>query len=291
MSLGQLLRAAADRFREAGIDAPEHDARTLLAHALGRPGHALALGEPADPHLCATYGALVERRCRREPLQHLIGRAHFRHLSVAVGPGVFVPRPETEVMTGWAVGQLRRMAAERGRPLAVDLGTGSGAIAKAIATEVVDVDVHAVELSEDAARWAARNLADTSVNLHVGDMASALPELDGQVDLVVANPPYIPLDAYASVAPEARDYDPVTALFSGADGLDAIRVVADVAARLLRPGGLLCVEHAEVQDQTAPAVLVAHGGFQAVRDHQDLTGRPRFVTAVRRRLVLAGWDE
>ena len=120
-------------------------------------------------------------------------------------------------------------------------------------------------------------------------MADALPELDGTVDLVIANPPYIPLDAYASVAPEARDHDPALALFSGPDGLDAIRALVRVAARLLRAGGLLCFEHADVQGEAAPAVVPAAAGFAGVRDHRDLTGRPRFVTAVRRAVTLAGW--
>jgi len=139
-----------------------------------------------------------------------------------------------------------------------------------------------VEMSEDAARWAERNLAGTGVELHVGDMAQAVPELDGTVDLVIANPPYIPLEAFESVAPEARDHDPTVALFSGLDGLDAIKIVVEVATRLLRPAGLLTFEHADVQGDSAPAVVTASEAFTAVRDHRDLTGRPRFVTAVRR---------
>src|SRR3712207_701589 len=143
----------------------------------------------------------------------------------------FVPRPETEVMTGWAVEQLRPLVFRMQRPLVVELCTGSGAIAKALVDELPRLRVHAVELSEDAANWAARNLSGTSVELHLGDMASALPELNGTVDLVIANPPYIPLEAYESVAPEVRDHDPALALFSGEDGLDAIRVLVKVAAR------------------------------------------------------------
>ena len=164
----------------------------------------------------------------------------------------------------------------------VELCAGSGAISRALAAEVAGLTVHAVEVSEEAAQWAARNLSGTGVELHVADMATALPELDGQVDLVIANPPYIPLDAYLSVTPEVRDHDPAVALFSGDDGLDAMRVVARVAARLLRDGGLACAEHAEVQEQSAPAVFTATATFSSVRDHRDLTGRPRFVTAVRR---------
>ena len=185
-------------------------------------------------------------------------------------------------MTGWAVEALRPMITLLHRPLVVELCAGSGVIAKAISGELTRVDLHAVEVSEEAAAYARRNLAETLVELHVGDMATALPELDGTVDLVIANPPYIPLDAYESVATEARDHDPAVALFSGADGLDAIRVVVAVATRLLRPAGLLCYEHADLQGESAPAVAVASGAFTGVRDHRDLAGRPRFVTAVRR---------
>jgi release factor glutamine methyltransferase len=191
-------------------------------------------------------------------------------------------------MTGWAIEQLRPMvyAVARGKsrhlPVVVELGTGSGAVAKAIATELTGTRVHAVEVSEEAAAYAARNLADTTVELYVRDMSGALPELNGAVDLVIANPPYIPLDAFESVLPEVRDHDPVLALFSGQDGLDAIRVVVTEAARLLRPAGLLCIEHADVQSESAQQVLIQHGVFAAVRDHPDLSGRSRFVTAIRR---------
>jgi len=195
---------------------------------------------------------------------------------------VFVPRPETEVMTGWAIDALRPAIADGGRPRVVELCTGSGAIAKALVDELTFLDVYAVEVSPEAAAYARRNLADTLVELYVGDMADALHVLDTQIDLVIANPPYIPLDAYASVPPEVRDHDPLPALFSGDDGLDAIRVVTAVAARLLRPGGLLCFEHADVQGESAPAVVTASQAFTGIRDHLDLAGRPRFVTAVRR---------
>jgi release factor glutamine methyltransferase len=165
----------------------------------------------------------------------------------------------------------------------VDLCTGSGAIAKAVAHEVPSAKVHALELDEGAHAWATRNLAGTGVDLRQGDLASAAdlwPELVGRVDVVVCNPPYVPLEAWESVAAEARDHDPHLALFSGEDGLDAIRVLERVAARLLRPGGALGFEHADVQGETAPAVLTAAGRWSQVVDHLDLAGRPRFTTAV-----------
>ncbi len=282
MRIRPLLADAVTRLLAAGVESPQSDARILLAHAIGAELARLPLLDEIDGDQARAFEEMIILRERRIPVQHLTGKAHFRYLDLDVGPGVFVPRPETEVMTGWAIEQLRGMITLLHRPLVVELCAGSGAIAKAITTELTRVDIHAVELSENAAEYAFRNLRDTLVELHVGDMATALPELDGAVDLVIANPPYIPLDAYESVAPEARDHDPTLALFSGADGLDAIKVVARVAERLLRPAGLLAVEHADVQGESAPAVVAATRAFSAVRDHRDLAGRPRFVTAVRR---------
>jgi len=280
--------SAASQLREVGVESPEQDARQLLAYVVGIELVRLPLLDVVEDAQANHFETLINKRARRIPLQHLTGRAHFRYLELEVGPGVFVPRPETEVMTGWAIEQLRPMvyAVARGQsrhlPVVVELGTGSGAVAKAIATELTGTRVHAVEVSEEAATYAARNLADTTVELYVRDMLGALPELNGTVDLVIANPPYIPLDAFESVVPEVRDHDPVLALFSGRDGLDAIRVVVAEAARLLRPAGLLCVEHADVQGESAQQVLIQHGAFAGVRDHPDLAGRPRFVTALRR---------
>ena len=276
------LNAATAQLDAAGVESGASDARILLAFVCGVEPAMIPLLDGIDVDQQRRFDALIQARAQRVPLQHLTGRAYFRHVCLEVGPGVFVPRPETEVMTGWAVEALRRAVADGGRPRVVELGTGSGAIAKAIITEVTFVDVYAVEVSAEAAAYARRNLADTLVELYVGDMAQALHVLDGAVDLVIANPPYIPLDAYAGVAPEVRDHDPVEALFSGQDGLDAIRVLTAVAARLLRPGGLLCFEHADVQGNSAPAVVTAARAFTGVRDHHDLNRRPRFVTAVRR---------
>ncbi|HKX14754.1 MAG TPA: peptide chain release factor N(5)-glutamine methyltransferase [Propionibacteriaceae bacterium] len=283
-----LLNQAAGQLGEVGIESPQQEARQLLAYAAGVELARLPLLDTVEDAQAAYFQTLINKRAHRIPLQYLTGRAHFRHLELDVGPGVFVPRPETEVMTGWAIEQLRPMvyAVARGvsrrLPVVVELGTGSGAVAKSIATELTGTRVHAVEVSEEAAAYAARNLADTTVELHVQDMIGALPELDATVDLVISNPPYIPLDAWESVVPEVRDYDPLLALVAGQDGLDAIRVVAAEAARLLRPAGFLCVEHADVQGESAQRIVMQHGAFAGVRDHPDLNGRPRFVTAVRR---------
>ena len=293
----ELLAAAADRLRAGGVASPQHDAAELLAHVLGTTRPQLALVDEIAADRIAAYDALIERRAAREPLQHLTGVAYFRHVELAVGPGVFVPRPETELLAGWAIEQALRVVsglvagaphtstteaprhARRPEPVVVDLCTGSGAIAKAIKDEVPAAEVHAVELSEDAFPWAERNLAGTGVEVRQGDMSTAFDDLLGTVDVVVCNPPYIPLEAWESVAAEARDHDPHLALFSGQDGLDAIRVLEQRAAALLRPGGVVGFEHADEQGTAAPAVFSATGRWTDVRDHLDLAGRPRFVTA------------
>jgi release factor glutamine methyltransferase len=266
---------AAARLAEAGVASPEHDAAELLAHVLGTERSRLALVDEVGPAELEAYDALVRRRAAREPLQHLTGTAWFRHVSLEVGPGVFTPRPETELLAGWAIDVARSVPSA----VVVDLCTGSGAIAKSVAHEVPDARVHAVELDRSACAWAARNLAGTGVDLREGDAFTAFDDLLGHVDVVVCNPPYVPLEAWESVAPEARDHDPHLALFSGADGLDAIRLLAVRAAALLRPGGVVGVEHADVQGESVPALFSAVGCWTEVRDHPDLTGRARFTTA------------
>ena len=277
-----LLRAATDRLTAVGVPSPRVDAELLLADVLGIPRSRLGAIEEVPAERAAAFASLVDRRASREPLQHLTGTAGFRHLELAVGPGVFVPRPETEAVAGWAVAAAAGIVRTGRPPVVVDLCTGSGAIALAVATEVPRARVHAVELDEGAWEWASRNLRGSGVELRLGDMATAFPELDGAVDIVVSNPPYIPLEAYESVAPEARDHDPALALWGGEDGLDAVRVVEQVAARLLPAGGQVGVEHADAQGEAAPAVFVATGRWGEVRDHRDLGGRPRFLTARRR---------
>ena len=276
-SAAEVRRAATARLREAGVEGAEHDAAELLAHVLGTTRSGLVLVDGLTASQRASYERLVARRVAREPLQHLTGKTGFRHVELSVGPGVFTPRPETELLAGWAVDRARE-AVGRGA-VVVDLCTGSGAIALSIATEVPDATVHAVELDRAAVEWAGRNLAGSRVHLVQGDMADALRELDGEVDVVVCNPPYIPLEAWEGVAPEARDHDPALALWSGGDGLDAMRVLEQAAARLLRPGGWVGAEHADVQGDAAPAIFAGSGRWRDVHDHRDLAGRPRFLTA------------
>lgn len=277
MSVRRLLNAATEALSTAGVESPDHDARTLLSFVTGTPRSLLAVTGQVTSAQRQAFWSLIEARTTRRPLQHLTGSAAFRHVDLEVGPGVFVPRPETEVVAGWAIDAA--LAVTGRDPVVVELGTGSGAIALSVVHEVPRARVHAVELDDQAFGWALRNLDGTGVDLRQGDMAEAFDDLDGGVDVVVSNPPYIPLDAWESVAAEARDYDPALALWSGRDGLDAMRVVEQVAWRLLRPGGVVVAEHADVQGESAPQVFISR--WHSVADHPDLAGRPRFVTAIR----------
>ncbi|MGN6636025.1 MAG: peptide chain release factor N(5)-glutamine methyltransferase [Oryzihumus sp.] len=280
----ELVDVVAARLAQAGVPSPRFDAEELVAHVAGVERRELLRVTDVGDEARTALAALVARRVAREPLQHLLGRAWFRHVELAVGPGVFVPRPETELVAGEAVDEARRLVRERGSsgsaPVVVDLCTGSGAIALSVATEVPGARVHAVELSPDAHRWAARNLAGSGVDLRLGDMGEAFADLDRTVDVVVSNPPYIPVGADIR-DPEVADHDPALALWSGDDGLDAMRVLERVAARLLVPGGLLVAEHADLQGESAPAVFTAAARWTDVADHPDLAGRPRYVTARR----------
>lgn len=262
----------------------EPEAKVLLAHVLDVTPARLPLVAQVTDAQGALFEALVAQRAEGVPLQHLTGRAYFRTVEVEVGPGVFIPRPETELLAGWALEVLRSSVASAARHargasdlIVVELCAGSGALSKALATEFEGPRYHAVELSGDAWPYLTRNLAGTGVEPLHADMAGALPHLDGRVDLVVVNPPYIPDAARATLPPDVLR-DPDLALFSGPDGLDALRVVAREAARLLRPGGWLGAEHDDTQCMSAPA-LVSAAGFTDVEDHRDLAGRPRYVTA------------
>ncbi len=276
----RLLEEATATLTEADVASPRVDAELLLAHVTGTPRGMLLGARLQGPQL-QVYRDMVAARARRVPLQHLTGSAGFRYVDLEVGPGVFVPRPETELLAGWAVEQASAVLSS-GRstpPVVVDLCTGSGAIALSVVHEVPRAQVHAVELDEQAFGWAERNLGGTGTDLRLGDAFEAFDDLDGTVDVVVCNPPYIPLDAWESVAPEARDHDPSLALWSGDDGLDAMRRLERAAWRLLRPGGVVGAEHADAQGESAPAVFA--GRWADVRDHADLADRPRYVTARR----------
>jgi release factor glutamine methyltransferase len=282
------VRGAAATLADAGVAAAEVDAVELAAHALGVDGsevrRLMVMRDLADEAFLERYAGLIEERAARVPLQHLTGRAHFRNLTLHVGPGVFVPRPETESVAGWAIDAARDALDVAGRaPLVVDLCTGSGAIALAIKDEVPQARVHAIELSEEAHAWAQRNVEHTGldVDLRQGNAITSFGELEGQVDVVVSNPPYIPTGA-VPVDPEVRDHDPHIALFGGSeDGLAIPRLVAARAAYLLRPGGVLVMEHADSQGESLPAALTRSGNWASVEDRDDLNSRPRATIAVR----------
>jgi release factor glutamine methyltransferase len=310
-SLQDAVRHSARVLAEAGVPSAEHDAVALAAHVLrttnSQVRKLMITGAPAPEGRAPR----VAERARRVPLQHLTGKAGFRRLELKVGPGVFVPRFETELVAGLAITHLlakpRDGAADPTpnlgtvqstvprfgvvspapslglRAVVVDLCTGSGAIALAVKDEVPAADVHGVELSVLAHAWAVRNRDDLAldVDLRLGDAITAFADLEGEVDLVVSNPPYIPEGAVPK-DPEVRDHDPEVALYGGSpDGLRIPLEVASRAAVLLRPGGYFVMEHADVQGISVPAALAATGSWRDLRDHLDLNGRPRVVTAVR----------
>lgn len=283
-TLDALLAAARRDLLDAGVPSPDADAVELAAFVLGvehsEVRRRVVLRATVADDAVDRFTDLVAERTTRVPLQHLTGRAPFRRLVLAVGPGVFVPRPETEVVAGFAIDAARAAGPD---PVVVDLCTGSGAIALAVADEVTGARVHAVEVSPEAHAWAERNvtLSGLRVDLRLGDATTAFEDLEGAVDVVVSNPPYIPQDA-EPVDPEVRDHDPRVALYGGsADGLAVPLAVAARAAVLLRPGGVLVMEHADVQGDSLPAALRASGRWRDVVDRADLTGRPRATVAVR----------
>jgi release factor glutamine methyltransferase len=284
LSLDVLRRESVDALVSAGVDSPEVDAELLIGHVLGRSrGQVQAgvvTGSAVSDADAERIRSLVARRAAREPLQHITGRAPFRNLELAVGPGVFVPRPETEQVVQLAIDALWAVPSEH--PVAVDLGSGSGAIALAMATEVPHSVVYAAENSPEAFPWTSRNFEEsgaTNAHLVFVDLAEAFDELNGRVDVVISNPPYIPRAAVPR-DPEVRLFDPEHALYGGEDGLDAVRQVSQTALRLLHPGGTLVIEHGELQAAEIAALLHTDG-WNAISGHRDLLGRDRATTAIR----------
>ncbi len=283
LRLRPLIVEAAARLAEAGVGSPMPDAENLAAHVLGTERTRLALIPMVEPEIADRYRALIEQRAARIPLQHLTGTAAIGEIDLAVGPGVFVPRPETELLFAWALAYLETLPRDHA-PIVVDLCTGSGALALAIAHARPDAEVHAVELDPDALAWARRNAdariadGDTPVTLYAGDVTdpALLTALADTVDLVVANPPYIP--EAAILEPEVADHDPHRALFGGPDGLDVIRAMIPTIARLLRPGGATAIEHDDTNGGGV-AALLATADFTEIVEHTDLADKPRFVVA------------
>jgi len=282
-TITEVLTRSTETLQRAGIFGANVDAELLVGHVLGlsRGGvqAKVATSAPLSVDDVVTVSELVERRAAREPLQHITGRAPFRSMELAVGPGVFVPRPETETVAQFAIDALRAVP---GSPIGIDLGTGSGAIALAMATEVPHSRVWGVEVSPRAFIWTKQNFRESgaaNATPIFTDLAIALPELDGTVDVVISNPPYIPLGAIPR-DPEVRLHDPEIALYGGEDGLDVVRQVSTTALRLLHSGGTLVLEHGELQAAEITALLRADG-WLAVASHRDLLGRDRATTALR----------
>ncbi len=277
------LAEAASVLSATGVASPRVDAELLAAFVLDVPRGRLALVDGLTPAQRARFDQLVSARARRIPLQHLTGSAPFRNIDLAVGPGVFVPRPETELLAGWGVD----VATNDKAPIVVDLCSGSGAIAFAVANEVPRAQVYAVERATAALTWLYRNAeararaGDPWVTVVAGDAAdpAVLGELDGRVDVVLCNPPYVP--AGTPVPPEVADHDPADAVFAGADGLAVIRPVVARAAALLRPGGRFGIEHDESQASTVVDVFAYDGVFTEITGERDLAGRDRYTTARR----------
>jgi release factor glutamine methyltransferase len=286
--LRESVRAAAARLRDAGVVSADVDAVELAAYVLevdaAEVRRLMVLGGRTLP---GSYADLVDERARRVPLQHLTGRAHFRRLTLSVGPGVFVPRPETEVLVDLALVEVDRLSAAGAEAVrVVDLCSGSGAIALSVRAERPDADVRGLELSPDAYAWSVANRDRLGLDVRLEQGDATLPCFEdwaGAVDVVTVNPPYIPVGA-VPVDPEVRDHDPDVALYGGSeDGLAIPLAVARTAARLLRPGGLVLVEHADSQGESLPRRLAATGEWTDVTDHDDLSARPR-VTVARRRV-------
>lgn len=271
------IRQAAATLAAAGVASPLNDARLLAAHVLGCPPMELILHEPELP---ARFDELLARRANREPLQHILGTAPMGHLDLLVGPGVFVPRPETELLGNWAVEAVRGMGVDK--PCIVDLCTGSGALACYLASLVPEAEVTAVELDDTARQWALRNVRNLglSVSVVAGDATDPhlLPDIAGLADAVVSNPPYVPEATH--VEPEVRA-DPHHAVFGGPSGMDVIDKMVPVMVRMLRVGGVLGIEHDDATAGLVIEVLKDQGCLTEITAHQDFAGRDRYVTAVK----------
>jgi release factor glutamine methyltransferase len=274
--LRRAIDSAAAVLAEAGIDSARWDAEELAAHVAGADRGRLTLIESIDDEFLGRYQDVVAARSRRVPLQHLTGTAPFGPVVLHVGPGVFIPRPETEAILEWATAQRLAPA-----PVIVDLCTGSGALAVTLARHWPAARVIAVEDSDAALDYARRNVEGTAVELVRADVTAEglLPELDGRVDLVVSNPPYVPEGVVLD--PEVAQHDPAHAVFGGPDGMAVIPAIVELATRWLRPGGLFAVEHDDTTSSRTVELIEGTGLFEDIRARHDLTGRPRFVTATR----------
>ncbi|OBG47210.1 protein-(glutamine-N5) methyltransferase, release factor-specific [Mycobacterium alsense] len=276
MTLRRAIDSAAAQLAEAGIDSARYDAEELAAHLMGTERGRLTLLDAPGDEFFGRYRDVVVARSRRVPLQHLTGTAAFGPVTLRVGPGVFIPRPETEAILAWATAQPLGP-----QPVIVDVCTGSGALAVALARHRPAARVIGVDDSDEALSYARRNTEGTAVELVRADVTAPglLPELDGHVDLLVANPPYVPDDS--AVEAEVAQHDPPHAVFGGADGMAVIAAVVGLAGRWLRPGGLFAVEHDDTTSARTVEMIETTKLFGDIEARHDLAGRPRFVTARR----------
>ena len=282
MLVAEVLSDASSKLLEAGVTSAKVDAELLASHTLGITRSDLALLVATNQEFPAAelerFDIALARRVSREPLQHITGIAPFRHLELLVGPGVFTPRPETEQLVSYA---LEKTTAKQ-KPLIVDLCSGSGAIAISLATEVSGSEVFAVELSNEAFAFLLQNAARyglSQANLRNEDLQHSLTELDGLVDLVISNPPYIPNDAIP-IDLEVQLHEPSMSLYGGVDGLDVVRQILVRAMELLKPGGVLVMEHADTQSRAIGELLLAEGWLQ-VEARADLAGKDRMISALK----------
>ncbi len=280
LSLRRAIDDAAAALAEAGIDSARWDAEQLAAHLAGTDRGRLALLDSPGEDFLERYRDVVAARSQRVPLQHLLGTAAFGPVTLQVGPGVFIPRPETEAMLEWATAQQLPP-----QPVIVDLCTGSGALAVALAHHRPAARIVAIDNSDAALEYARRNARGRAIELlradvtELADDPGLLAELNGRVDMVVANPPYVPDDSVLD--PEVTQHDPPQAVFGGPDGLAVIAPVVRLAGRLLRPGAVVGVEHDDTTSAATVELFHRTGVFDDVQARQDLTGRPRYVTARR----------
>jgi release factor glutamine methyltransferase len=275
-----VIDSATTLLADAGINTARYDAEELAAHLAGTERGRLALLDSPDDTFFDRYHAAITARSRRVPLQHITGTAAFGPLTLVVGPGVFIPRPETEVMLEWATAQC--LPGAPARPLIVDVCTGSGALALALAQRWPEARVLGIDNSDAALEYARRNSLGTKVELVRADATDPglLTQIDGQVDLVVTNPPYVP--DTVELEPEVAEHDPPHAVFAGPDGMRVIAAVVRLAGRWLRPGGFFAVEHDDTTSLLTSELVSSTGLFDDIAARTDLTGRSRFVTARRR---------
>jgi release factor glutamine methyltransferase len=304
-TIREILVDSERRLHRAGIDSASVESAELMSFVMGVPRNRLLLQDTIDEDDRVSFERLMAKRLNRVPLQHLVGTAPFRHIELRVGPGVFIPRPESELVTEAAIRHLRNCES----PRAFDLCSGSGAIAISLATEVPGTAVAAVELSTDALPWLEENVRNLPTEVPVAVIAADATDMShvqlrgaaGTCDVVTCNPPYIPNDSLPR-DPEVRDHEPAMALYGGPDGLDVIRKIAITAGMLLKSGGLLVIEHADVQGPDSPGggvvgvvrnAVVPEGMaefiagvagsplFVDVEDRQDYNQLPRFTLARR----------